>query len=250
MDTFSFLICLKFCSSFFVVVVEKIISWNQYFKTDLASITSWKELLLINRTKTWDVTWTSPQRLKTWLGLRFKDLRLDLDLDLKDLRLDLDLDLRDLWTCLVFSKSNFSLFCLHSRFLFPVLVSWINPCLADSDSVYTSFGLLLRLSDYPSSQALWILFADERPTHALLLCLACAIPVCWCFDPACDLTMFINKSLQMDPNFSRLVGAVTLIQSYLQTKTMYIISLSNTVVKCSKIKGKQIKTIKWRELML
>ncbi len=42
-----------------------------------------KELLLINRTKTWDVTWTSPQRLKTWLGLRFKDLRLDLDLTSK-----------------------------------------------------------------------------------------------------------------------------------------------------------------------
>ncbi len=39
-----------------------------------------KELLLINRTKTWDVTWTPHQRLKTWLGLRFKDLRLDLDL--------------------------------------------------------------------------------------------------------------------------------------------------------------------------
>ncbi len=29
------------------------------------------------------MTWTPPQRLKTWLGLRFKDLRLDLDLTSK-----------------------------------------------------------------------------------------------------------------------------------------------------------------------
>ncbi len=54
----------------------------------------------------------------------------------------------------VFSKSEFSLFCLWSRFLFPAPVSWIYPCLTVSDSVHTSFGLLLWLLDYPSSQAL------------------------------------------------------------------------------------------------
>ncbi len=89
MDTFSFLICLNFCSSFFLCCCRENHIVKSVFQNWFSLNNKLKELLLINRTKTWDVTWTSPQRLKTWLGL-----------DLKDLRLDLDLDLRDLWTCL------------------------------------------------------------------------------------------------------------------------------------------------------
>ncbi len=50
--------------------------------------------------------------------------------------------------------------------------------------------------DYLSALALWIKFADRRPTLALglLLCLAHAIPVCYC--PTLPvLTMFYNKKL-------------------------------------------------------
>ncbi len=44
------------------------------------------------------------------------------------------------------------------------------------------FGLLLEYSDYPYCQALWTLFADRRPTHALrlLLCLALNMSVYCC----------------------------------------------------------------------
>ncbi len=43
----------------------------------------------------------------------------------------------------------------------------------------------------------------------LSLCLALYIPVCHLFDPACVLTMSLNKSLHMDLHTSRLVGLVT-----------------------------------------
>ncbi len=42
-----------------------------------------------------------------------------------------------------------------------------------------SFGLLLMLFDYPSSQALWILFTDQRPTLALGLLFV--LPVLYLF---------------------------------------------------------------------
>ncbi len=47
-------------------------------------------------------------------------------------------------------------------FLFPACASWNKRCLA----IRTLFGLLLMLLDYSSSQAIWILFADQRPTLA------------------------------------------------------------------------------------
>ncbi len=43
----------------------------------------------------------------------------------------------------------------------------------------------------------------------VLICLALYIPVWHLFDPACVLTMSINKSFHMDPHASRLVGSVT-----------------------------------------
>ncbi len=79
----------------------------------------------------------------------------------------------------VCSKSKFSLFCLLPCVLIPARVSWIKPLSRRSDSVYTSLGLLLMLSDYTSSQALWISFADHRPTLALGL--LCVLPMSYFF---------------------------------------------------------------------
>ncbi len=48
-------------------------------------------------------------------------------------------------------------------------------------------GPLLVYLDYPSCQALWILFTDRRPRPFtwVLICLALNISVCHLFDPAC-----------------------------------------------------------------
>ncbi len=95
--------------------------------------------------------------------------------------------------------------------LIPARVSWINPLPCRSDSVRTSFGLLLVYLDYLSALPCWILFADRRPTLALGLLSALSVSYLFAdvFDPACFVTMSINKSLQMDPHASRLVGSVT-----------------------------------------
>ncbi len=95
--------------------------------------------------------------------------------------------------------------------LIPARVSWINPLPCCSDSVRTSFGLLLVYLDYLSALPCWILFADRRPTLALGLLSALSVSYLFAdvFDPACFVTMSINKSLQMDPHASRLVGSVT-----------------------------------------
>ncbi len=63
---------------------------------------------------------------------------------------------------------------------------------------------------YSLCLALWILFADRRPTLALGLfsALSFVIPVCYC--PTLPvLTMSYNKALHMDPHVSRLVSPVT-----------------------------------------
>ncbi len=81
-------------------------------------------------------------------------------------------------------------FCLHNKCVCSVYIyyvyinthhesgSWSSVRLP----ICSSSGLLLTLLDYPSCQALWMLFADRELTLALglLLCLACAIPVCCC----------------------------------------------------------------------
>ncbi len=48
--------------------------------------------------------------------------------------------------------------CLVVCFLIFCRISWINHLPAVSNSVYTSPGLLLMFMDYPSCQALWILY--------------------------------------------------------------------------------------------
>ncbi len=65
--------------------------------------------------------------------------------------------------------------------------------------------------DYLSALPYWILFADRRPTLALGLLSALSVSYLFAdvFDPACFVTMSMNKSLQMDPHASRLVGSVT-----------------------------------------
>ncbi len=85
------------------------------------------------------------------------------------------------------------------------------------DSVRTSFGLLLVYLDYLSALPYWILFADRRPTLALGLLSALSVSYLFAdvFDPACFVTMSINKSLQMDPHASRLVGSVTTLQHHM-----------------------------------
>ncbi len=63
--------------------------------------------------------------------------------------------------------------------------------------------------DYPSCQALWILFADRRPTLALGIFFA--LPVMYVLSDPClflDHT-FVNKALHMDPHASRLVHPIT-----------------------------------------
>ncbi len=76
-------------------------------------------------------------------------------------------------------------------------------------TLFLPFGLRLPLPgpllvhlDYPSCQALWILFADRRPRPFtwVLICLALNIPVCHCSTLPVSLTMSINKSLHMDPH--------------------------------------------------
>ncbi len=100
---------------------------------------------------------------------------------------------------------------MFSSVLIPARVSWINPLLCRSDSVRTSFGLLLMYLDYLSALPYWILFADRRPTLALGLLCVLPLPYLFAdvFDPACFVTMSMNKSLQMDPHASRLVGSIT-----------------------------------------
>ncbi len=65
--------------------------------------------------------------------------------------------------------------------------------------------------DYLSALPCWILFTDRRPTLALGLLSALSVSYLFAdvFDPACFVTMSINKSLQMDPHTSHLVGSVT-----------------------------------------
>ncbi len=65
--------------------------------------------------------------------------------------------------------------------------------------------------DYLSALPYCILFADRRPTLALGLLCVLPLPYLFAdvFDPACFVTMSMNKSLQMDPYASRLVGSVT-----------------------------------------
>ncbi len=76
-------------------------------------------------------------------------------------------------------------------------------CLYLAWIIARSLGLSLCL-------ALWILFAVVA-THAcpwIILCPVFVIPVCHC--PTLPvLTMYYNKSLQMDPHVSRLVSSVT-----------------------------------------
>ncbi len=62
--------------------------------------------------------------------------------------------------------------CLDS---IPARVSWINPLPSRSDSVRTSFGLLLVYLDYLSALPCWILSADRRPTLALGLLSALSV---------------------------------------------------------------------------
>ncbi len=79
-----------------------------------------------------------------------------------------------------------------------------------SDSVCTSFGLLLTLADYPSSQAFWILFTDQKPTLALGLLFV--LPVLYLIADVLTLPVFgikVIKSLQMDLYVSCLVRPVT-----------------------------------------
>ncbi len=106
---------------------------------------------------------------------------------------------------------SFALPCVLTSVLIPARVSWINPLPCRSDSVRTSFGLLLVYLDYLSALLCWILFVDRRPTLALGLLSALSVSYLFAdvFDPACFVTMSINKSLQMDPHASRLVGSVT-----------------------------------------
>ncbi len=65
--------------------------------------------------------------------------------------------------------------------------------------------------DYLSALPCWILFTDRRPTLALGLLSALSVSYlfAYVFDPACFVTMSINKSLQMDLHASRLVSSVT-----------------------------------------
>ncbi len=100
---------------------------------------------------------------------------------------------------------------MFSSVLIPARVSWIKPLPCRSDSVRTSFGLLLVYLDYLSALPCWILFADRRPTLALGLLSALSVSYLFAdvFDPACFVTMSINKSLQMDQHASHLVGSVT-----------------------------------------
>ncbi len=66
--------------------------------------------------------------------------------------------------------------------------------------------------DYLSALPYWILFADRRPTLALGLLSALSVSYLFAdvFDPACFVTMSMNKSqMEMDPHASRLVGSVT-----------------------------------------
>ncbi len=91
----------------------------------------------------------------------------------------------------------------------PFVVVIVLPC--RSDSVRTSFGLLLMYLDYLSALPYWILFADRWPTLALGLLSALSVSYLFAdvFDPACFVTMSINKRLQMDLHASRLIGSVT-----------------------------------------
>ncbi len=96
----------------------------------------------------------------------------------------------------VFSKSEFSLFCLWSHFRFPPPVSWIYPCLTVSDCLYLVW-IIAQVIGLPLFSSPLDIVRRSR-THAcpsITLCLAHAIPVCWCFDPACVLTTSLfNKA--------------------------------------------------------
>ncbi len=83
---------------------------------------------------------------------------------------------------LVSISSSSSHFVLPS-FLIPGCVSWISPCLVCLYLVWTIahvIGLLLF------SSPLDIVRRSKTPACRMTaLWLACVIPVCWCFDPAC-----------------------------------------------------------------
>ncbi len=79
--------------------------------------------------------------------------------------------------------------CLVVWFLTFCLVYWITPLAKPS-------GYCLPIED----QARLLEYSSALPSIYLF---------CHLFDPACVLTMAINKSLQMDPHASRLVGPIT-----------------------------------------
>ncbi len=115
---------------------------------------------------------------------------------------------------------------MFSSVLIPARVSWINPLPCRSDSVRTSFGLLLVYLDYLSALPCWILFADRRPTLALGLLSALSVSYLFAdvFDPACFVTMSINKSLQMDPHASRRLRNRILGHTRIQRLFMWILA--------------------------
>ncbi len=90
--------------------------------------------------------------------------------------------------------------CFVSCLLIPACVSWINPCLVVL-TVCTLFGLLLMILDYPSSQALWKLFADQRPTLALELLFV--LPVLYLFADVLTQPVFLTKSWNKACKLSR-----------------------------------------------
>ncbi len=112
-------------------------------------------------------------------------------------------------------------------------VTWVfRITLRSSVSKHLRFGILTPcrnvsfVSAIPSLHLVWIIacvpglslclalldIVRRSSTHAcpMITLVSCPCHICLLlFDPACVLTMFINKSLHMDPYASRLVGSVT-----------------------------------------
>ncbi len=97
--------------------------------------------------------------------------------------------------------------CVFSSVLILARISWINPLPCRSDSVCTSLGPLLVYLDYFSASPLDIVRRSKTHACSRNTLVSCPCHTCLLlFDnPACYLTMFINKSLHMDPLVSRLV---------------------------------------------
>ncbi len=106
-------------------------------------------------------------------------------------------------------QSPLSCYSLALPVLIPACVSLINPFPCRSDSVCTSFGLLLVYLDYLSALPCWIFFADRRPMLAVGLLFVCPYIYIYIyiylFDPCLFPITPSNKALQMDPHASHLV---------------------------------------------